>query len=213
MGTYRMGPPTDVILALQREMRLEEFVETGTYRGDTTAWAAEHFLRVTTVELSPEFHAAAVARFQGNAAVRTLHGSSAAMLRDVVPTLAGPALFWLDAHWSGLDTAGREAECPLLAEIAAIDRAPFEHAVLVDDARLFLAPPPRPHRAEDWPDLAATVAALAGGGRRYVACFQDVLIAVPDAQRGFLAGWLADAATAVRAAEAGQARGWRRWLR
>lgn len=208
-----MGPPTDVILALQSRMRLEEFVETGTYRGETTAWAAEHFGRITTIELSPKFHAAAVERFRATPAVRVLNGTSAAVLREVVPALGGPAVFWLDAHWSGLDTAGRETECPLLEEIAIINAAPREHALLVDDARLFCAPPPRPHRAAEWPDLVSTVAALADGGRRYVALFQDVFIAVPNAQRDFLAGWLADFATAARDAEVRREKWWKRWLR
>lgn len=207
-----MGPPTDVILALRPRMQIEEFVETGTYRGETTAWAAEHFARVTTIELSPKFHAAAVERFRAKPAVRVLNGSSAAVLREIARSLAGPTLFWLDAHWSGLDTAGREAECPLLEEIAAINAASGEHAVLVDDARLFCAPPPRPHRAADWPDLAATVAALADGGRRYVALCQDVFIAVPNTQREFLSGWLADFATAVRDAEVRREKWWRRLL-
>jgi hypothetical protein len=119
-------------------------------------------------------------------------------LREVVPALGRPALFWLDAHWSGLDTAGREAECPLLAEIQLINAAPFTHTVLVDDARLFCAPPPRPHDAEQWPDLAATVSALRDEGRRHVVLFEDVLVAVPAADRPFLNAWLQDEAPRVR---------------
>ena len=60
MGLYRMGPPEDLILALQARLRLGDFVETGTYRGDTAAWAAEHFARVTTIELSPAYCAASI---------------------------------------------------------------------------------------------------------------------------------------------------------
>jgi hypothetical protein len=203
MGIHRMGPPADLICALQAQTGLQDFIETGTYRGDTAAWAAEHFARVTTIELSPEFHAAAVTRFQSQPKVRALQGYSAAVLREVVPALSGPALFWLDAHWSGLDTAGRDSECPLLEEIELINAADSAapHCILVDDARLFCAPPHRPHRAEQWPDLAATVNALRDGGRRYVALWQDVFVAVPEVARSFVIGWLQDEATAQREAE------------
>jgi hypothetical protein len=197
MGIHRMGPPIDLILALQQRLGIHDFVETGTYSGDTAEWAAKHFARVATIELSPDFHAAAVKRFGAQPRVRALMGNSAAVLREVVPGLAGPTIFWLDAHWSGLNTAGREAECPLLEELAIVNAAPLTHTVLVDDARLFCAPPPRPHLAEQWPDLANTVAALSGGDRRYVALIDDVLIAVPSADRRFVRDWLQDATTAA----------------
>jgi hypothetical protein len=189
-----MGPPEALILALQRQLGLADFVETGTYRGDTTAWAAGHFARVTTIEMSPAYHVAAQARFQAQAGVRALGGNSGIVLRGVVDALTQPALFWLDAHWSGLDTAGREAECPVLAEIASINASPVAHTVLVDDARLFCAPPPRPHRAEQWPGLVTLVEALHHGGRRHVVQYEDVFVAVPSAAREFLTAWLQDEA-------------------
>ena len=204
-----MGPPADLILALQRQLRLEDFVETGTYRGDTAAWAAEHFARVATIELSPEYHAAATARFRALPHVRVLLGDSGAMLRKVAAELAGPAVFWLDAHWSGLDTAGRETECPLLAELAVLNAAPVTHTLLVDDARLFAAPPPRPHRAELWPDLGAVLDALRAGGRRHVVMFEDVLIAVPAAERAFVTDWVQNTLAAQRA-ESRAARWWKK---
>jgi hypothetical protein len=204
-----MGPPEDLTFALQARLRLDDFVETGTFHGHTAAWAAVHFPRVTTIELSPAYHAAAQDRFRSQANVRALAGDSSARLREVVPALAGPALFWLDAHWSGLDTAGREAECPLLAEIALINAVPRTHTLLVDDARLFCAPPPRPHRAEQWPDLVSTVDALSEGGRRHVVLFEDVLVAVPADQREFLNAWLQDAAASARS-EGRLARWWKK---
>ncbi len=206
-----MGPPADLILALQRQLRLEDFVETGTYRGDTAAWAAAHFARVATIELSPEYHAAATARFRAQPQVRVLLGDSGAMLRQVAADLGGPAVFWLDAHWSGLDTAGRETECPLLAELAILNAVPTTHTLLVDDARHFAAPPPRPHRAELWPDLGAVLDALRIGGRRHVVMFEDVLIAVPVAERTFLTDWVQNTLAMPRT-EGGLVR-WRKKIR
>lgn len=209
MGLYHMGPPAALVLALQQRLGLGDFVETGTYRGDTAAWAAGHFPRVTTIELSPAYGVAAQARFRDWPNVRVLGGDSSTVLAAILPALAGPAFFWLDAHWSGLDTAGRETECPLLGELALLNAAPFTHVVLVDDARLFCAPPMRPHRAELWPDLATTVALLHDGGRRHVVLFEDVLIAVPAGERDFLSGWLQDQVTAA-GLESRPARWWRK---
>jgi hypothetical protein len=192
MGRYRMGPPEELVLALRRHVKTNDFIETGTYQGNTAAWAARHFESVTTIELSSAFHAKAELRFREHPNVRTLQGNSASVLRRIVPSLGGPAVFWLDAHWSGLDTAGHDSECPLLEEIAVIYASPCEHIILVDDARLFCAPPPRPHRAEQWPDLATTVSALGDGGRRHVLIVDDVFVAVPHRDREFLNNWLQD---------------------
>lgn len=198
MGAIRMGPPEELILGLRQRSGIDHFVETGTFRGDTAAWAAGHFGRVTTIEMSEAIHAAVRPRFASLAKVRAIAGDSRIALGEVVAGLSRPAIFWLDAHWSGLDTAGAGAECPVLEEIALIDASPQAHLLLVDDARLFCAPPPRPHRAEEWPDLRSVVEALAGGGRRYVALFEDVFVAVPSGERPFLTAWLQDRATAAR---------------
>ena len=63
-------------------------------------------------------------------------------------------LFWLDAHWSGGETYGEQDECPLLKELDIIFNSPMKnYAILIDDARLFLAPPPLPHLVENWPSI------------------------------------------------------------
>jgi hypothetical protein len=188
-----MGPPEALVLALQKQLGIDEFIETGTYHGGTAAWAGRQFARVATIELSPKYHAAAVAKFQSQPHIRALCGGSVAVLGEVIPALSAPALFWLDAHWSGFDTAGQEAECPVLEEIALLNASPRDHVVLVDDARLFCAPPPRPHRADQWPDLATVTNALVAGGRRHVVMTDDVFVAVPAAAKDFLTNWLQDA--------------------
>lgn len=181
MGKIRMGPPQSLVLFLKEKAGAGHFVETGTFKGDTAAWAGGHFARVFTVELSADYHAAAVKRFAGSESVKPLKGNSAQVLAELMGRIEGPGIFWLDAHWSGLDTSGREAECPLIEEVALINASPAEHVVMVDDARLFCAPPPAPHRAEDWPDLLATVQVLSDRGRRHVILHHDVLVAVPMA--------------------------------
>lgn len=202
-----MGPPANLLLALQEQVPCADFIETGTFLGETAAWAARHFPRVTTIELADQYFAAARARFEGQPQVRVVQGRSDEVLAQLVPELTGPACFWLDAHWSGLDTAGRARECPLLAELAAINQSNQPHLILVDDAGLFAAPPPLPHQASQWPTLTELLPVLAQGGRRHVVLHEDVFVAVPMAAREFLVAWLQRDITATVAR---QDRWWRR---
>ena len=210
MGMHRMGPPENVVLALGKELGIRHFVESGTHLGGTANWAANHFERVTTMELSPHFHAEASKRLAARSQVRLLCGDSGKLLREIVGEMKGPAIFWLDAHWSGGETAGEDAECPVLLEIEEVNKSPLENVILVDDARLFCAPPPRPHKADQWPELATLLTALDAGTRRYVVLFEDVLVAVPVSARGFFSAWLQDAATQAQAAPSKPAPLWRR---
>jgi hypothetical protein len=63
-------------------------------------------------------------------------GDSAVLLPRVLTGLTGPALFWLDGHYSGPGTARGAKDTPLEAELAAITSHPLAgHVVLIDDAR------------------------------------------------------------------------------
>lgn len=190
MGRVHSGIPQSLALVLRDRFGLTEFVETGTNMGETTAWAAEHFGRVFTSELATELHAKAKSRFADKPQVEVLLGESPAHIREIAPRLSRP-LFWLDAHWSGGDTAGVESECPLLDEIAAIAEAGLECPILlIDDARLFLCPPPPPHKWEQWPDMEAVLAACRALGEMYVTVADDVFIVVPKVFRRDMAKFL-----------------------
>jgi hypothetical protein len=118
-----------------RDFGLRTFVETGTFRGDTIAGVASYFEKCFTIELSPELHALAAARLANEPNAKCLHGDSASVLPSVLDEIDEPALFWLDAHASGGETAdsGRD---PILQELAAIYSHPIKrHVILIDDAR------------------------------------------------------------------------------
>ena len=191
MGTANFGPPGELVTYLQRMFSIPCFFETGTLLGNTTAWAAERFEQVITVERAPEFFNVVKARFADDPRIRTLFGDSREHLRQLVPDLP-VTMFWLDAHWSGDVTAGEDDECPLLNEIAEIARDLDRHFVLIDDARLFLAPPAPPHKAHHWPSLCQTLDALRNHHQPYIVVHRDVLIAVPERARDALVGFLRD---------------------
>jgi len=163
---------------------IRTFVETGTNEADTAVWAADEFEHVITIEGSESLHQTAVSTFGWRRNIRFVHGDSRRMLPEVLRRLDAPAIFWLDAHWCGMDTYGSGNECPVLDELKALNAWDTPHIVLVDDARLFLAPPPPPHRSDDWPDINAICRAMDGDApRRYVAVFEDVIVGVPSHAR------------------------------
>jgi hypothetical protein len=185
MGLYHMGPPKRLVRLLKERLAIELFVETGTYYGNTSAWAAEYFTNVITFEASPHFAEMARSRFSGRN-VRVIEGSSATELKPTLEANPGNAIFWLDAHWCGGMSAGNTSECPFFDEMAAINSRTNADVILLDDARYFLAPPPAPHDPAQWPTLSETVSKLENGGRRYVVAIDDIFLAVPTEQRLYL---------------------------
>lgn len=183
MGEVRMGPPKDLLREIRRHCGMRLFIETGTFRGDTAAWAAAEFERVITIEFSPELFERAQRRLAAHANVEILFGDSRARLAELVPTLDCPAVFWLDAHWCSGQTYGLADQCPLLSELAVINASPLDHALLIDDARFFLSPQPRPNRIDQWPSLAEVITQLSSRADRYVVVVEDVIVAVPAVAR------------------------------
>ena len=177
MGTVQFGAPAPCVNFLRDALGLTMFVEGGTYRGGTARWASERFDRVVTIENSPEMHAIATRNLQGISNVDLRLGDSRQHLTEVCRH-GDHVLYWLDAHWSGGVTYGAGDECPLLDELRIIFAAHQNCAILIDDARLFLAPPPRPHQRSQWPTLVDLVNDIPAGWD--CLCHDDVLSIIPD---------------------------------
>jgi hypothetical protein len=188
MGQVFSGLPTPLARALVEGLGLEVAVETGTHLGESAAALSEMVDHVWTVELSPEYWERARARHGGNSAISFLEGDSAAVLTSLAPRIDRPALYWLDAHWCAADSAGIEAQCPLLAEIDALDGGPLaaQSAILIDDASFFLACPYPEYRRSDWPTFVEVVDRLRARHPRYVTTLLDVIIATPPPGRAIV---------------------------
>jgi FkbM family methyltransferase len=185
MGAIHFSLDLELVRALQRAVPLRIFVETGTFRGDTAASIAGEFTAVVTIEVDNALHAAAAARLAGLPNVTARRGASQEVLAELAPGLANEnVLYWLDAHWCGVGTGGQQNECPLDRELAAIRTLNATSIVLIDDARLFLAPPPAPHDANHWPRLEQVVDWLGQLNPRHrLWIVNDVFIfAPPEAQ-------------------------------
>ena len=183
MGMVNFGVPEKIVLEMRDVYGLSVFVETGTYQGDTARWAAGHFEQVFTVERSEalfQAHAPALAALPN---VTALCGDSREFLPGIVAGLGEKrALYWLDSHWIGGNSAGQQDQCPLLDELACLQQRPGD-IILIDDARLILAAPPMPHDPAQWPDFGQVIRALPGEGRdAVVQVADDVIYVIPSVE-------------------------------
>jgi hypothetical protein len=153
MGTINFGIPLQETRWLRTQMTLTVVVEGGTFLGTTALSLSKEFGKVYTIEKSSVMFEKAKGNVGAIQNITQLQGDTREHLPDIVAKTDN-VLFWLDAHWSGGDTYGESDECPLVEELNIIFNSPMSnYAILVDDARLFLAPPPLPHKIENWPAI------------------------------------------------------------
>jgi hypothetical protein len=169
-----------VITDLSAELEISTLVETGTFEGRTTAWAARNFEHVITVEIDADTRRATQAKLSELQNIMFLEGCSRDVMPGAVAGLNGKkTCFWLDAHKGG-GYFGSGDDCPLLEEIECVHALGDKAYVFIDDARGFLKPPPPPFDWRYWPSLSTVMAALnAAPDPRYVMVVDDVIISVP----------------------------------
>lgn len=127
--------------------KIGTFVETGTFRAETTLRMSRVFAQCHTIELSEELFLQAKAKL-AETAVTCHHGDSVEVLGRLLPQLSCPAVFYLDAHWCWRESAKGPIEVPLLKELDIIVRRPFADLLIIDDVRLFASVD-----AEDWSQI------------------------------------------------------------
>ena len=99
---------------LSRLFDLSQFIETGTFMGDTSFIASGIFGAVHTIELSNELYQKAVKRFEGRSNIRVYQGDSSRLFPQILGALTGNNLFWLDGHYSEGVTAKGEDNTPII---------------------------------------------------------------------------------------------------
>jgi len=188
MGIVRMGPPEELVLLLKRDLSVSTFVETGTFKGVTAAWAANYFESVFTIENSKMYFEESINSYKHLNNIEFLFGDSRDVLKNVVAKIREPAIFWLDAHWCSMDSYGANDQCPIIEEINLIRSTGIKHCIFIDDARLFLSPPPLPNKIEQWPTIDQICSTIQFKNKTYyIVVFEDVIIAAPDDARSLIA--------------------------
>ncbi len=162
MGAISFSLDFNLVAALKSKLSLNVLVETGTFKGDTVAEFQSSFDNIISIELSESLWNDAATRFNSYPNIRILQGDSGTTLHELQQELQSlGVLYWLDAHWCvATGTAGERSQCPLLEELHAIGKLNPESAVLIDDARLFLAPPLAPHEISHWPSFHQVITFL-----------------------------------------------------
>lgn len=180
MGAVTFGIPKKLVLLLKDNFSTNVFVETGTFKGETTIWAAGIFNEVYTIENSKELFDSATRSLSAYRNIHSLYGNSALQLNHVVSEIKQRAIFWLDAHWCGGNTYGNDDPCPLLDEIRIIKQSSYNHIIMIDDARFFLKPPPRPQNSDLWPGLKEIIDLLNKDTSYFTFVSEDVIVALPE---------------------------------
>ena len=114
------------IVHLKNTFNITTVVETGTYKGNTTAYFAQLFNRVHTIEIVESTFKDTKKRLVFAPHVQCHLGSSDQVLQKLLPSLKGEmTLFYLDAHWKD--------HWPLLNELETISQTHKDHCVIVID--------------------------------------------------------------------------------
>lgn len=114
------------------------FVETGTYLGAMVDAVEDLVNNVYSIEIDKVLHARNLKKYDGNVKVQLFNGDSGEVLPNVIDGINEPIVFWLDGHYSGLNTSMGEKETPIIKEISSIlNHKVKEHVILIDDANCF----------------------------------------------------------------------------
>lgn len=141
--TGKQNPPPHIIkqknlLDYATKYNLKFFVETGTFNGDMIEAMKDHFDELYSIELCQPLFEKAEKRFKFQKNITLIQGDSGKKLKSIMKRIDRPALFWLDGHYSGGETALAEKETPIFEELICIlESKDHQHVIVIDDARLF----------------------------------------------------------------------------
>ena len=125
------------------------FIETGTSHGETIFTVESLFNELYTIECSEKYYNSTKNRYHGNK-INFILGDSSIVFTTLLPTITKKCIFFLDGHYSSLDTGRGEKDVPLLEEIISINSLFTSEAILIiDDVRLFGT-----KNNEDWSDIS-----------------------------------------------------------
>ena len=136
-----MPPPRivkqNLISNSKKETGYNILVETGTYQGEMIFYQLKNFKKLFSIELDEKLYENAKKRFKNCSNVTLIQGDSGKVLKQITDQLNEPAIFWLDGHYSAGVTAMGEKQTPIFEELRTIFSTKINHAILIDDARLF----------------------------------------------------------------------------
>ena len=137
MGIIEPYFPKETAIKLAKIAQANTFIETGTYYGGTAKWAADEFREIHTIELSEKIYNMVKDELSTKGNITLYLGDSRNQLPNILKNKSENIFFWLDGHYSGGITAGKEYPCPLINELEIILKRDNDDIILIDDARLY----------------------------------------------------------------------------
>ena len=142
-----------IFLQILKELAPKALLETGTFRGTTTAFMAQHFSGpIFTCEANPRWFLTAKANLSSFQDIDIRNQDSRQFLRAILSeTEVEPLFIYLDAHWT--------EDLPLPEELALILASGIPAAIMIDD---FAVPWDPGYAYDDYgPGKALTIELLA----------------------------------------------------
>lgn len=179
MGIVRMSVNQQHTLFLKNCSNSKIFIETGTFMGSTAKWGQKHFENVITIENSEDIYKQIANELNAFSNVKAKFGNSKNILSELEEIKESNVIYWLDAHWCGGLSYGEFDQCPLVEELEIIKKNGGENPIImIDDARLFLSPPPAPNRIDEYPNILQICEPFKNTHIPYI--FEDVIYIIPS---------------------------------
>ena len=128
---------------------INTLVETGTYKGEMIYSQLKNFKHIFSIELNDALFDNARTKFSKFNHVKIIHGDSAFKLKELLQDINTPCVFWLDGHYDYTPVTSKGIKVsPIFEELESIAQHKQQHAILIDDARLFTEESEYPSKQE-----------------------------------------------------------------
>lgn len=127
---------TNEFYTLTNNIKTAHYIETGTYLGNGIKDVLNNYQYIHSIELSDKWYNYNVEQFKEHNNVKMYFGDSKKILPELLHSITEPITIYLDAHYSGGETAFGEEEVPLLYELEILKKREYDDIIIIDDTRL-----------------------------------------------------------------------------